>query len=163
MLFETSSSGRAADLASLVVRLALAWIFFYYGASKLFGAFPGSGGTHGLHQTATFMSQGAHLHPGELFAVMAGLIEFGGAIAMALGLFTRLAGLALLGDMVMAAITVTGSEGINPTTSGTGYQLNLAIAGLALVAALIGAGRFSLDALVARALGRRQDVASAGA
>ena len=65
--------------------------------------------------------------------------------------------------MVMAAITVTGSEGINPTTSGTGYQLNLAIAGLALVAALIGAGRFSLDALVARALGWRQDVASAGA
>lgn len=163
MLFETSPSGLAPDLASLVVRLALAWIFLYYGASKLFGAFPGSGGTHGLHETATFMSQGAHLHPGELFAVMAGLIEFGGASAMALGLFTRLAGLALLGDMVMAVITVTGSEGINPTMSGTGYQLNLAIAGLALVAALIGAGRFSLDALVARALGRRQGLASADA
>lgn len=163
VLFETSSSGAAPTLASLVVRVALGWIFLYYGASKLFGAFPASGGTHGLHETAAFMSQGAHLHPGELFAVMAGLIEFGGGIAMVVGLFTRLAGLALLGDMVMAAITVTAAEGINPATSGTGYQLNLAIAGLALVAALIGGGRFSLDALVARALGRRQGAASADA
>jgi len=151
MLFETTSTGPAVDLAVLAVRIALAWIFIYYGAAKLFGAFPGSGGPHGVHETAIFMSQGAHLRPGELFAVLAGVIEFGGGIAMALGLCTRLAGLALFGDMVMAIITVTGSQGFNPTTSGTGYQLNVAIAGLALVAALIGAGRFSVDARIAHA------------
>lgn len=150
MLFETTSTGPAVDLALLVVRIALAWIFIYYGAAKLFGAFPESGGTHGIHETAIFMSQGAHLRPGELFAVLAGVIEFGGGIAMALGLCTRLAGLALFGDMVMAIITVTGSEGFNPT-SGTGYQLNVAIAGLALVTALLGAGRFSVDARIADA------------
>lgn len=153
LLFETTSTGPAVDLAVLVVRIALAWIFLYYGAAKLFGAFPGSGGPHGVHETATFMSQGAHLRPGELFAVLAGVTELGGGIAMALGLCTRLAGLALFGDMVMATITVTGAEGFNPTTSGTGYQLNLAIAGLALVAALLGAGRFSVDALIAHARG----------
>lgn len=153
MLFETTSTGPAVDLATLVVRMALAWIFIYYGAAKLFGAFPASGGPHGIHETAIFMSQGAHLRPGELFAVLAGVTELGGGIAMALGLCTRLAGLALFGDMVMAIITVTGTEGLNPT-SGTGYQLNLAIAGLALVAALIGAGRFSVDALIAHAWGR---------
>jgi putative oxidoreductase len=98
------------------------------------------------------MSQGAHLQPGEFFAVLSGVTELGGGIAMALGFCTRLAGLALFGDMIMAIITVTGSEGLNPT-SGTGYQLNLAIAGLALVAALIGAGRFSVDAVIARAWG----------
>ena len=151
MLFETTSTGPAVDLAVLAVRIALAWIFIYYGAAKLFGAFPGSGGPHGVHETAIFMSQGAHLRPGELFAVLAGVIEFGGGIAMALGLCTRLAGLALFGDMVMAIITVTGSQGFNPTTSGTGYQLNVAIAGLALVTALIGAGRFSVDARIAHA------------
>ena len=151
MLFETTSTGPAVDLALIVVRIALAWIFIYYGAAKLFGSFPGSGGPHGIHETAIFMSQGAHLRPGELFAVLAGVIEFGGGIAMALGLCTRLAGLALFGDMVMAIITVTGSQGFNPTTSGTGYQLNVAIAGLALVAALIGAGRFSVDARIAHA------------
>jgi putative oxidoreductase len=151
MLFETTSTGPAVDLAVLAARIALAWIFIYYGAAKLFGSFPGSGGPHGIHETAIFMSQGAHLRPGELFAVLAGVIEFGGGIAMALGLCTRLAGLALFGDMVMAIITVTGSEGFNPTTSGTGYQLNVAIAGLALVTALIGAGRFSVDARIAHA------------
>ena len=151
MMFETTSTGPAVDLAVLAVRIALAWIFIYYGAAKLFGSFPGSGGPHGIHETAIFMSQGAHLRPGELFAVLAGVIEFGGGIAMALGLCTRLAGLALFGDMVMAIITVTGSQGFNPTTSGTGYQLNVAIAGLALVAALIGAGRFSVDARIAHA------------
>src|SRR4051794_16825245 len=151
MLFETTSTGPAVDIAVVVVRIVLAWTFIYYGASKLFGAFPASGGTHGLHETAIFMSQGAHLRPGELFAVLAGVTELGGGIAMALGLCTRLAGLALFGDMVMAIITVTGAEGFNPTTFGTGYQLNVAIAGLALVAALIGAGRFSVDALIAHA------------
>ena len=155
MLFETTSTGPAVDLALIVVRVALAWIFIYYGASKLFGAFPGSGGTHGIHETAIFMSQGAHLRPGEFFAVLSGVTELGGGIAMALGFCTRLAGLALFGDMIMAIITVTGSEGLNPT-SGTGYQLNLAIAGLALVAALIGAGRFSVDAVIARAWGHDQ-------
>lgn len=156
MLFETTSTGPAVDLALIVVRIALAWIFIYYGAAKLFGAFPGSGGPHGVHETAIFMSQGAHLRPGEFFAVLAGVTEFGGGVAMALGLCTRLAGLALFGDMVMAIITVTGAEGFNPTTSGTGYQLNVAIAGLALVAALIGAGRFSVDALIADAWGHDQ-------
>jgi putative oxidoreductase len=155
MLFETTSTGPAVDLAVLVVRIALAWIFIYYGAAKLFGAFPGSGGSHGIQETAIFMSQGAHLRPGEFFAVLAGVTELGGGIAMALGFCTRLAGLALFGDMVMAIITVTGTEGFNPT-SGTGYQLNVAIAGLALVAALIGAGRFSVDALIARAWGHDQ-------
>jgi putative oxidoreductase len=155
-LFETASTGPAVDIAVLVVRIALAWIFIYYGAAKLFGAFPESGGPHGIHETAIFMSQGAHLRPGEFFAVLAGVTELGGGIAMALGLCTRLAGLALFGDMVMAIITVTGAEGFNPTGSGTGYQLNVAIAALALVAVLIGAGRFSVDALIARAWGHDQ-------
>src|SRR6185436_19318510 len=42
MLFETTSTGPAVDLAVLAVRIALAWIFIYYGAAKLFGSFPGS-------------------------------------------------------------------------------------------------------------------------
>lgn len=155
ILFDTRSTGPGVDIAVLVVRIALGWIFIYYGAAKLFGAFPGSGGPHGLHETAIFMSQAAHLRPGVLFAVLAGVTELGGGAAIALGLGTRLAGVALFGDMVMAMITVTGAEGFNPT-SGTGYQLNLAIAGLALVAALIGAGRFSVDAMILCALGHDQ-------
>jgi putative oxidoreductase len=141
------------DVALLAVRIALAWVFIYYGAAKLFGAFPGAG-PHGIDQTALYMSQTAHLRPGEFFALLAGLIEFGGGIAMTLGFCTRVAGLAIFGDMVMATITVTWATGLSSTSSPPGYQLNLALAALALTATLIGAGRFSVDASIARALGQ---------
>jgi putative oxidoreductase len=140
------------DAALLAVRIALAWVFIYYGAAKLFGSF-GGGGPHGLHQTSLYMSHTAHLRPGGFFAVLAGMIEFGGGIAMALGLCTRLAGLALFGDMVVAMITVTWATGINSATSPPGYQLNIALAVLALAITLTGAGRFSVDAVIARRLG----------
>jgi putative oxidoreductase len=149
ILFGTTSAGLAADAALLAVRIVLAWVFIYYGAAKLFGAF-GGGGPHGLHQTSLYMAHTAHLRPGGFFAVVGGLIEFGGGIAMALGLCTRLAGLALFGDMVVAMITVTWGTGINSTSSPPGYQLNIALAVLALVVALTGAGRFSVDAVIAR-------------
>jgi putative oxidoreductase len=151
LLFGTTSAD--LDVALVAVRIALAWVFIYYGAAKLFGAFPGSG-PHGIHQTALYMSHTAHLHPGEFFAVLAGLIEFGGGIAMALGLCTRLAGLALFGDMVMAMITITWTTGINSATAPPGYQLNLALAAPALAAALTGAGRLSTDTLITHALSR---------
>jgi putative oxidoreductase len=130
----------------VVARIALAWIFIYYGGGKLFGWFNGPG----IHGTALYFSQTAHLHPGGLFAVLGGLIEFGGGVALALGIFSRLAGLALFGDMVMAMITVTWATGINSSSNPPGYQLNLALGVLALVVALLGSGRFSLDALIER-------------
>lgn len=141
-------SGLPGDLAVLAVRAALGWIFAYYGASKLFGSFNGPG----IHQTARFMADTAHLHPGEMFAVLGGVIELGGAIAMALGLASRLVGSALVGDMVMAMITVTWGNGINSEKIPAGYELNLALAVLALVVVLLGAGRFSIDALIERRL-----------
>ena len=65
--------------------------------------------------------------------MLGGLIEFGGGIALALGLFSRLAGLAIFGDMMMAIITVTWANGINATGGNAGYELNLALGVLALV------------------------------
>ena len=135
-----------ADLALVAVRTALAWIFIWYGAGKLFGAWNGPG----LHQSALFFSNTAHLHPGGLFAVLGGVIEFGGGISLVLGLGARLAGLALFGDMVMAMITVTWVNGINSESLTPGYDLNMALCVLALVVVVFGAGRFSIDALAER-------------
>jgi len=148
------------DLALLAGRIALFWVFIYYGAGKLFGAFNGPG----LHNTALYFSNTAHLHPGGFFAVLGGLIEFSSAIAMIVGFCVRLAGLALFGDMVMAMITVTWSTGLNTNHPPPGYQLNLALGVLALVIAALGAGRFSLDALVDRriASGRAEPTLSRG-
>jgi putative oxidoreductase len=150
----TRQAGLPVDITLVAVRVALAWVFIYYGAQKLFGTFNGAG----IHQTALFMSNTAHLRPGTFFAVLSGVIEFGGAIALVLGLGTRLAGVALVGDMVMAMITVTWVHGLHPVKTPPGYELNLALAALALVVALLGAGRFSADALVERrvvAMGKR--------
>jgi len=147
-LFGARRSGPAADVALLLARAGLAWVFFVYGAQKLFGWFNGAG----IHQTSLFMADQAGLKPGGFFAVAAGVIEFGGAIALALGLFTRLAGLALFVDMVMAMITTTWKAGLAQTTTPPGYELNVALAGLALVVMLLGAGRFSLDYLIERRL-----------
>jgi putative oxidoreductase len=160
-LFGTgSSSGVAVNVALLVLRIGLAWIFIYYGGAKLFSWFPGTGGPHGIHNTSLYMANRAHLHPGGFFAVLSGLIELGGGIAVAAGFFTRLAGLALFGDMVMAMITVTWTTGINSPNAPPGYQLNIVIAAMALAVALTGAGRISVDAFIARAFGRGTEVHS---
>jgi putative oxidoreductase len=148
MLVRTQTTSPLTDELLIVVRIVLAWIFLYYGAGKLFGAFNGPG----LHATALFFSNTAHLHPGGFFAVLGGVIEFGGAVALIFGLGARLAGLALVGDMIMAMITVTWTNGINSESLTPGYELNLALAALALVVVVVGAGRFSVDALLDRHL-----------
>jgi len=145
-VFSTRAAALPTDFGLVAARTVLAWIFIYYGGGKLFGWFNGPG----IHETALYFSNTAHLHPGEFFAVLGGVTEFGGGIAIALGLGTRLAGFALFADMVMAMITVTWATGINSQTSPPGYQLNLAVGVLALVMAVFGAGRLSVDALVER-------------
>jgi putative oxidoreductase len=142
------------DVALVAVRTALAWIFIYYGAGKLFGWFHAP--LVGIHQTSLYFANSAHLHPGGLFAVLGGVIEFGGGLAVALGLVSRLAGLALFGDMVMAMITVTWVNGINSEKIAAGYELNVVLAVLALVVALLGPGRYSVDALVERYLAAKR-------
>lgn len=148
VLLSTRTAALPADLCLLAVRLVLAWIFIYHGSRRLFGWFDGPG----LHQSATYFAHTAHLHPGELFAVLGGLIEFGGGIALALGLFSRLAGLGIFADMMMAIITVTWANGINATGGTAGYELNLALGFLALVPAVFGSGHYSLDAELERRL-----------
>src|ERR1700731_1403471 len=106
----------SSDVALVATRTVLTWIFVYYGAGKLFGAFNGPG----IHRTSIYFANTAHLHPGGFFAVLGGVIEFGGALCVGLGLATRLAGLALLGDQVMAMITVTWTNGINSLTTRAG-------------------------------------------
>jgi putative oxidoreductase len=150
MIFTTRPDARSSDAALAAIRIALAWIFIYYGAGKLFGTFNGPG----LHNESLYMSNSAHLHPGGLFAVLGGVIEFGGAIAMALGFGSRLAGLALFGDQVMAMITVTWVNGINSETLTPGYEFNVALAVMALAIVFLGPGRISADALIERRLHR---------
>ncbi len=138
------------DVALLAGRIALAWIFVYHGAGTLFGAF----GRWGVHPQAVYFAHVAHLHPGTFFAVLGGIIEFFGGIAVGLGIFGRLAAAGLFGDMVIAMITVTFGHGVIGNSTGSGYELNLALGALAFIIFLLGTGRISLDVAL-RALFRR--------
>jgi putative oxidoreductase len=101
----------------------------------------------------------AHLRPGTFFAVLGGIIECFGGAAVGLGILGRLAAAGLVGDMVIAMITVTFAHGIIGNSIGSGYELNVALAALALVVAIMGTGRLSLDALL-RSLITREAPAS---
>jgi uncharacterized membrane protein YphA (DoxX/SURF4 family) len=94
----------------------------------------------------------AHLRPGAFFAVLGGIIECFGGAAVGLGLLGRLAAAGLVGDMVIAMITVTFGHGVTGNSTGSGYELNVA---LALAIAIMGTGRLSVDALLRRMINRR--------
>ena len=147
-MFSTRTAGLPADLCLLVVRFTLAFLFIYHGGRRLFGAFGGPG----LHASADYFAHTAHLHPGMAFALLGGVIEFFGGIALLFGFLSRLAGAAIFGDMMMAIITVTHANGLNATGGKAGWELNLALGMLARVPAVFGAGRFSVDALIERRL-----------
>ena len=147
-LFGTRTAPLPADVALVAARIVLAWVFIYHGSRRLFGWFDGPG----IHNSAQYFANTAGLRPGTLFAVMGGGIEFFGGIALALGLLSRLAGAGIFVDMMMAIVTVTWANGINATGGKSGYELNLALGVLALVIAMFGAGRLSIDALIARKL-----------
>jgi putative oxidoreductase len=144
LLRSTEDAPASRDIALLAARVGLAWIFIYHGAGTLFGAFGGSG----IHPQAVYFAHTAHLHPGTFFAVLGGIIECFGGAAVGVGLLGRLAALGLVGDMVIAMITVTFGHGIIGNSAGSGYELNVALAALALVIAVMGTGRISLDALL---------------
>jgi putative oxidoreductase len=154
-LLSSRTAPLPADCALIVVRAVLAFVFIYHGGRRLFGWFGGAG----LDASAQYFANTAHLHPGKFFAVVGGLIEFGGGIAIALGFLARFAGAAIFVDMMMAIITVTWNNGLNATSGKAGYELNLALGVLALVIAFFGAGRFSIDALLERRLAATEPVA----
>lgn len=118
-------------LALLLLRLGLGVIFVYHGYPKLFGP---------THQE---MAQFAHMGFPSYFVYVAGIIEFFGGCLLFLGLFTRIAGLFLAGEMAIAIARVHVPQGGIGAVSN--YQLPLALAVSAFTLATVGAGAISFD------------------
>lgn len=138
-------TNKFSDASIVVLRIALAISFIAHGSQKLFGAFGGGG----LSGTAEYMtSVGAN--PGMLSAIAAGVVEFGGGIAVGLGLAARPACLALAMDMVGAVILTNWDNGFFAEKASGGWELNLILFSAALSVALTGAGRISIDSLIAQ-------------
>jgi putative oxidoreductase len=87
--------------------------------------------------------------PGTL-QLLAALSEFGGGIALILGLFTRLASLGILCTMAVAVYVhafAIGDPFVNPKGGGS-FEPALVYFCVAVVLLATGAGRFSLDKLI---------------
>lgn len=87
------------------------------------------------------------LNPGYFMAMLAGLVEFFGGLALVLGVLVRPAAAALAFAMLIAVFAVHWSKGFFASTGGYEYALALLAASVALL--LTGAGRFSVDGSLA--------------
>ncbi|HEV8662556.1 MAG TPA: DoxX family protein [Candidatus Methylomirabilis sp.] len=129
------------------IRLALGAIFIGHGAQKLFGWFGGYGpkGTIGYFQQALGV-------PPPL-TVLAILAEFFGGLGVLLGLLTRLAAAGITAVMLVAIAKVHWGHGfflnweLKPNR-GHGYEMNLALIGMALALLIAGGGALSVDRLL---------------
>lgn len=131
----TGSSRR--DIALLIGRLGLGAIFVAHGWQKLF-----TNGIDGV--TAGFTAMG--IPAPAVSAWFAALVELFGGAALIVGLAVPLVGLLLTLDMLGALFLVHLEAGLFVTEGG--YELVLALAVGAVLLAGVGAGRFSVDALL---------------
>lgn len=131
--------GRFSDLGDAAIRFAAGAFLVPHGAQKLFGWFGG----HGLEATGQFFGAQLGFANGYLAALGAGSVEFFAGTALAVGLFTRSAAIAIA-VMLLIASTVHLGAGFFWTNGGWEYPVLWAI--IALGYAAKGGGRFSLDA-----------------
>ena len=133
----TLATTTRTDIAIALLRATIGAIFLAHGAQKLFVF-----GFAGV--TGAFGQMGAPL-PGITGPATA-LVEFFGGLALIAGLLTRLSAFGL-------AITMLGAISIvhigNGFFSPTGIEFPLALLGATIALAINGAGRFSLDTLIA--------------
>jgi putative oxidoreductase len=126
-----------ADFGLLLMRLVLGGIFAAHGAQKVFGWFNGAG----LDGFAAFLAEQGYQQADALSAA-AGFAELVGGILIILGVFTPLAAAGLLSVMINA-IWLQWASGL--FVEDGGFELELALAGLAAGLVFIGPGRFALD------------------
>lgn len=131
--------------AALALRVPVGLILSAHGAQKLFGWFGGNG----LQGTAQWLAS-IGLEPGLPMALLAGGAEFFGGLALILGLLTRPAALVSAITMLVAIFSVHIANGLFLANGGYEFALSLLAATVALT--LQGAGRLSLDSLLAKRL-----------
>jgi putative oxidoreductase len=125
-----------------ILRILVGVIFMAHGSQKLFGMFGG----YGLEGTGQYMAS-LGLNPGYLMALLSGSAEFFGGLALFLGLLARPAALVLIVMLVVAILSVHIHNGL--FMANNGYEFGLALLGGAIAVLVEGAGRISLDRLIA--------------
>lgn len=135
-------AGLVSPVAEPLLRATAGLLLVPHGAQKLFGWFGG----HGLDATGQFFA--AKLGLPASFALLAGLIEFVGGLALAVGLLTRPVAALVAGVMAVAVVQVHLPAGFFWTAGGYEYPLLWGVVALFFV--VRGGGPLSVDALIGR-------------
>ena len=130
-----------------VARLVLGAVMFAHGSQKLFAWFGG----RGLDATYAFM---ASFGIPSWLASVAMFAEFGGAVALLLGLLGRLAALGIIVNMLVAIVVVHGRFGFfmnwGNAQMGEGIEFHLITIALAIGIVVRGSGLLSVDRALAK-------------
>jgi putative oxidoreductase len=147
------------DLAPLVLRVALGGVVSAHGAQKLLGWFGG----HGPAATTAMFEQAFGLPPALTWLVI--LSDSLGAVALVLGLLGRFMAAGVAAVMLGAMALVHGRWGFYMNwygePRGEGVEFHLLALAMAAVIVVQGSGRWSVDRLLTRRLGRHPDRAPA--
>lgn len=135
----TTRAGYGLTILRVIVGIA----FIAHGSQKLFGAFGG----YGLEGTAQYM-ESLGLTPGYLMALLSGGAEFFGGLGLLVGLLARPAAALVTVLLLVAIFTVHIGNGF--FMANNGFEYALALLGGALAVLIEGAGKLSLDRLIAR-------------
>ena len=131
------------DLVLFTIRLLLAVVIWPHGAQKVLGWFGG----YGFRGTMGFFTKTMGI-PAPL-AFLAIAAEFIGPVALALGLFGRVAALGIATVMVVAATTSHLSNGFFMNwfgnQKGEGFEFHILAFALAVAIMIGGSGAFSVD------------------
>ena len=133
------------SLGLFVLRVVIGLLIAGHGSQKLLGWFGGPG----FAKTVGMMKSQGFKVP-QFWALLGSLGEFGGGVFFVLGLLTPLAAIAIVAAMLMAVVKFHWSKGLWGTKGGFEYPLVLLF--VALVVGLVGAGSYSIDALIGFAL-----------
>jgi putative oxidoreductase len=137
----------------LLLRLSLALVIFPHGAQKLLGWFGG----YGFTGTMGFFTEQMGLSTVLAFTVI--MVESIGALAIALGLATRLAAAGIIAVMVGAIVTVHLPHGFFMNwfgnQAGEGFEFHLLTIAIAGAVVLRGAGKWALESALAGRLPTR--------
>ena len=123
------------DWAPLILRLMLGAAFIAHGYPKLFKA--------ENRQMFSGWLESMGLKPGKFWALVVGVVEFYGGIALILGVYTQLVAMLLVINMVVAMWKAKWGK-VGFTAQG-GWELDLAYLVIAVSLLLTGAGVWSLD------------------
>ncbi|MCM3523039.1 MULTISPECIES: DoxX family protein [unclassified Curtobacterium] len=136
----------STSIGLTALRIVLGVVFTAHGAQKFAQGIPGV--------AQGFSGMGVPL--AEVAAPLVAGLELVGGILLVVGVATRVVGLLLAVDMVVAGLLAHATAGFFAQDGGFEYVLVLAVASLAI--ALTGPGQFSLDALVLRSARRKRGV-----